>query len=197
MYTHTQSSIINKSWKIFLCNICIQIWNKYLRQQRGWLFARSCTLGIMATFLAVPTKKTWEVDLTKPLKNFIASTYNNVNADEYSQALSEFNKLRQSMIAKSVDRHESALEVLYRWGLLGWTPNFLTHRSVMLNRWQFLTLTVAFRSRSGHITGFKWTKNSVVRIKTFVVKSIQEETDDMLTHHSMIKFHFRPLNHIL
>ena len=68
----------------------------------------------MATFLAVPTKKTWEVDLTKPLKNFIASTYNNVNADEYSQALSEFNKLRQSMIAKSVDRHESALEVLYR-----------------------------------------------------------------------------------
>ena len=68
----------------------------------------------MATFLAVPCKRTWEVDLIKPLKSFIATTYNNVNADEYSQALSEFNKLRQNMISKSVDKHESALEVLHR-----------------------------------------------------------------------------------
>ena len=68
----------------------------------------------MAAYLAVPVKKTWEVDLIKPLKSFIASTYTNVNPDEYSQALSEFNKLRQNMIAKSVDKHDSALEVLYR-----------------------------------------------------------------------------------
>ena len=64
--------------------------------------------------LAVPLKRTWEVDLVKPLKSFIASTYNNVNPDEYSQALSEFNKLRQNMMAKSVDKHDSALDVLYR-----------------------------------------------------------------------------------
>ncbi len=68
----------------------------------------------MATFLAVPLKRTWEVDLNKPLKSFITSTYNNVNPDDYNQALSEFNKLRNNMMSKSVDKHESALDVIYR-----------------------------------------------------------------------------------
>ena len=68
----------------------------------------------MATFLAVPLKRTWEVDLNKPLKSFITSTYNNANPDDYNQALSEFNKLRNNMISKSVDKHESALDVIYR-----------------------------------------------------------------------------------
>ena len=68
----------------------------------------------MATYLAVPLKRTFEVDIVKPLRTFIADTYNNVNPEDYTKALQEFSKLRNSMISKSVDKHESALEVLYR-----------------------------------------------------------------------------------
>lgn len=69
----------------------------------------------MATYLAVPLKKTYEVELVKPLKNFIKATYTSINSDDYEQALKEFAKLRASMIAKSSDKHESALAVLCRF----------------------------------------------------------------------------------
>jgi programmed cell death 6-interacting protein len=68
----------------------------------------------MATYLSVPLKRTWEVDLAKPLRTFISNTYQNANPEDYNNALQEFNKLRNSMIAKSVDKHESAIEVLCR-----------------------------------------------------------------------------------
>ncbi len=68
----------------------------------------------MATYLAVPLKRTWEIDVVKPLRTFIADIYNNANPEEYNKALQEFNKLRNTMISKSVDKHETALEVLYR-----------------------------------------------------------------------------------
>ncbi|KAK7092226.1 programmed cell death 6-interacting protein-like isoform X2 [Littorina saxatilis] len=69
----------------------------------------------MATMLAIPLKKTYEVDLVKPLRNFIQNTFTQANPDDYNGALTEFNKLRNAMITKSVDKHESALEVLYRY----------------------------------------------------------------------------------
>ncbi|ESO86831.1 hypothetical protein LOTGIDRAFT_207048 [Lottia gigantea] len=69
----------------------------------------------MATYLAVPLKKTYEVDFAKPLRSFIQNTYTSAEPDDYNSALSEFNKLRNLMITKSVDKHESALEVLYRY----------------------------------------------------------------------------------
>lgn len=68
----------------------------------------------MASFICVQLKKTYEVDLVKPLRTFIQNTYNQASPDDYNHALSEFNKLRNAMITKSVDKHESALEVLYR-----------------------------------------------------------------------------------
>ena len=70
----------------------------------------------MATleYMSVPLKRTWEVDLIKPLKAFIANTYSSCNPDDYSQALTDFHKLRNNTISKSVDKHESALEVFYR-----------------------------------------------------------------------------------
>ena len=77
----------------------------------------------MATFLAVPLKQTQEVELIKPLRSFIQNTFTQAEPDEYNQALNEFSKLRNLMIAKSVDKHESALEILYRWvgsNLLKW-----------------------------------------------------------------------------
>ncbi|KAK0059367.1 programmed cell death 6-interacting protein [Biomphalaria pfeifferi] len=69
----------------------------------------------MAALISVPLKKTYEVDLVKPLRTFIQNTFTQANSDDYNQALSEFNKLRNTMITKSVDKHESALEVLYRY----------------------------------------------------------------------------------
>ncbi|XP_048781055.2 programmed cell death 6-interacting protein-like isoform X3 [Ostrea edulis] len=69
----------------------------------------------MATFLAVPLKQTQEVELTKPLRSFIQNTFSQAEPDDYNHALNEFSKLRNLMIAKSVDKHESALEVLYRY----------------------------------------------------------------------------------
>lgn len=69
----------------------------------------------MATFLAVPLKQTQEVELIKPLRSFIQNTFSQVEPDDYNHALNEFSKLRNLMIAKSVDKHESALEVLYRY----------------------------------------------------------------------------------
>ncbi|XP_012936236.1 programmed cell death 6-interacting protein [Aplysia californica] len=69
----------------------------------------------MASFIAVPLKKTYEVDFVKPLRTFIQNTFTQADPDDYNQALSEFNKLRTTMITKSVDKHESALEVLYRY----------------------------------------------------------------------------------
>jgi len=68
----------------------------------------------MAAMLAIPLKKTYEVDLVKPLRNFIQNTFTQANPDDYNSALNEFNKLRNLMITKSVDKHESALEVLCR-----------------------------------------------------------------------------------
>lgn len=68
----------------------------------------------MATYLAVPLKKTFEIDLTKPLRQFIANTFTNANAQDYESALQEFNKLRSSVVSKAADKHESSLDVMNR-----------------------------------------------------------------------------------
>ena len=68
----------------------------------------------MATYISVPLKKTWEVDLEKPLRNFISNTYNDANPEDYNPAITEFQKLRANVISKWADKHESALEVVYR-----------------------------------------------------------------------------------
>ncbi|XP_029637288.1 programmed cell death 6-interacting protein isoform X4 [Octopus sinensis] len=69
----------------------------------------------MASFLGVQLKKTYEVDLVKPMRTFIENMISSADVNEYNSSLNEFNKLRNSMMAKSVDKHESALEVLYRY----------------------------------------------------------------------------------
>uniref|UniRef100_T1JEE5 BRO1 domain-containing protein n=1 Tax=Strigamia maritima TaxID=126957 RepID=T1JEE5_STRMM len=69
----------------------------------------------MSEFIAVPQKKTSQVDLIKPLKNIISSTYSTSdNPEDYSEALDELNKLRMSA-TKILDKHESSLDILYRY----------------------------------------------------------------------------------
>ena len=67
-----------------------------------------------ATYLAVPVKRTWEVDFQKPLSTFISSTFTNADPDDYKSAIQDFNKLRSNAISKSGDKHESTLDIWNR-----------------------------------------------------------------------------------
>ena len=71
----------------------------------------------MDALIAVPLKKTYEVDLIKPLRTFIQNTFTGISQDEYNPSLAEFNKLRGEILSKSstVEKHESALELFYRF----------------------------------------------------------------------------------
>lgn len=65
--------------------------------------------------LVVPLKKPYEVDVTKPLKNLIASSYNNVgNAkmDEIMEGINSFGKLRSSSVFKVFEKYESSIPVI-------------------------------------------------------------------------------------
>ena len=67
----------------------------------------------MTSFIYVPVKKGYDVDLVKPLNKLIASYYSNCdNQIDLSQAIEELNRLRSSCVSKAIDyKHESALEL--------------------------------------------------------------------------------------
>lgn len=68
----------------------------------------------MSELLVVPLKKPSEVDVVKPLKNLIQSSYNanDGNAD-HSEAINEFSKLRNTAIWKAFEKYDTSLEILY------------------------------------------------------------------------------------
>jgi programmed cell death 6-interacting protein len=69
----------------------------------------------MAELLAVPLKKPSEVDIVKPLKNLISSSYNTADKpQDYSEAINEFNKLRTNAVWRVYEKYESSLETVYR-----------------------------------------------------------------------------------
>lgn len=72
----------------------------------------------MSELLVVPFKKPSEVDMVKPLQNLIISAYASSSSApvDYSDAVSEFNKLRNSAIWKVFEKYESSLEVIYGYG---------------------------------------------------------------------------------
>ncbi|XP_023347068.1 programmed cell death 6-interacting protein isoform X2 [Eurytemora carolleeae] len=64
----------------------------------------------MTELLFVPLKRGSDVDIIKPLKNLIASTYSTADKPEdYTDALSELNKLRY-LAVRNLDRTESSVE---------------------------------------------------------------------------------------
>lgn len=73
------------------------------------LFVHVVVVVKMADFLSVPLKKSTDVDIVKPLKSLIQSTY---NTEEYSDALAELSRLRTNAIWKVFEK--SSLDVLYR-----------------------------------------------------------------------------------
>jgi len=69
----------------------------------------------MTELVSVPLKKTSEVDLVKPLKTLISSTYSTADQPvDHSDAVSEIQRLRLAA-TKNPDRSESSLEALQRY----------------------------------------------------------------------------------
>ena len=71
----------------------------------------------MTSFIYVPVKKGYDVDLVKPLNKLIATYYSSSdNQVDVSQSIEELNRLRASCISKTIDyKHESALELYQKY----------------------------------------------------------------------------------
>lgn len=70
---------------------------------------------MVADLLVVPEKKPYEVDIVKPLKNLIQSSYSSSQGDrqgEYNEAAAEFGKLRNGAVFKVYEKYESSLPVV-------------------------------------------------------------------------------------
>lgn len=69
----------------------------------------------MAELISVPLKKPTDVDIAKPLKNVIDSTYSSSDKHEdYSDQIKELSKLRSAAVWIVFEKYESSLEVIYR-----------------------------------------------------------------------------------
>lgn len=69
----------------------------------------------MAEFISVPLKKPTDVDIVKPLKNVIDSTYSSSDkSHDYTEQINELSKLRNTAVWRVFEKYESSLEVIYR-----------------------------------------------------------------------------------
>ena len=69
----------------------------------------------MTEVMGVPMKKATEIDITKPLKNLIASTYSTADQPvDCTDAISELQKLRTAAI-KHQDRSEASLDSMMKY----------------------------------------------------------------------------------
>jgi programmed cell death 6-interacting protein len=70
----------------------------------------------MAELISVPLKKHSDVDLVKPLKNLISSSYSTTDKpQDYGEAINELNKLRTNAVWRVYEKYESSLEIVYRY----------------------------------------------------------------------------------
>jgi len=70
----------------------------------------------MADILAIPLKKTSEVDLIKPLKNVIALRFSTAdNPEDFGESIIELNRMRNNANIRALDKQESSLEVLCKY----------------------------------------------------------------------------------
>jgi len=69
----------------------------------------------MTEILSVPLKKTSDVDIIKPLKTLISSTYSTADQpQDYTDAISELHKLR-NVATKNPDRSDASLEAMQKY----------------------------------------------------------------------------------
>ncbi|XP_071493136.1 programmed cell death 6-interacting protein-like [Diadema antillarum] len=70
----------------------------------------------MATFLAVPLKNSSEVELQRPLQNFIKNTYSDLpEGEDFSQQLKEFSKQRTNTVCRKLDKHANSIDLLGKY----------------------------------------------------------------------------------
>lgn len=70
----------------------------------------------MAELLSVPLKKPTDVDIVKPLKNLISSSYSTADKpQDFSEAINELSKLRTNAVWRVFEKYESSLEVVYSY----------------------------------------------------------------------------------
>lgn len=66
--------------------------------------------------LAVPLKKTSDIDLVKPFKNLIALRFSTAdNPENFNDAISELNKLRNLACIRAMDKNETAVDIFARF----------------------------------------------------------------------------------
>uniref|UniRef100_A0A915INI9 BRO1 domain-containing protein n=1 Tax=Romanomermis culicivorax TaxID=13658 RepID=A0A915INI9_ROMCU len=65
--------------------------------------------------LSIPMKKSYEVDVAGPIRTFISCTYSTTEMPTDFESINDFNKLRSKACVQPLDRHESSLDVLYRF----------------------------------------------------------------------------------
>ena len=68
----------------------------------------------MSMYLSIPSKKTYEVDINKPLNIYISRAFKDYKSSDYQPAVKEFNKLRSTLVIKAVDKTDSALDLFKR-----------------------------------------------------------------------------------
>ena len=68
----------------------------------------------MSTFIQVPVKRTWDVDVTRPIRAFMMDAYTDLQPRDYTVPVGEFNKLRSNFVAKLSDKSEATLDLMYR-----------------------------------------------------------------------------------
>lgn len=65
--------------------------------------------------LVVPIKKPYDVEVSKPLKNLLLSSYSlGEKSSDFTNAAEEFGKLRKKAINKVFDKTESSLSIMYK-----------------------------------------------------------------------------------
>uniref|UniRef100_A0A2P2HW37 Programmed cell death 6-interacting protein-like n=1 Tax=Hirondellea gigas TaxID=1518452 RepID=A0A2P2HW37_9CRUS len=65
--------------------------------------------------VGIPLKRGSDVDVLKPLKNLITSRYQAAEQESYIASINEFSKLRGNAVCRTLDYHESSLELLCRY----------------------------------------------------------------------------------
>lgn len=79
-----------------------------------YLFLRQLIIRKMSSFIQTPVKKTQAVDFVKPLSNYIKNTFSGEVLNENKDTLVELNQLRGNAVVRSLDKHESSLDVIQR-----------------------------------------------------------------------------------
>ena len=69
----------------------------------------------MIELLSIPLKKPSEIDITKPLQNALNSVYSTISQKDFTEAISEFNKLRKNALWRAFEKCDSSLEMMYRY----------------------------------------------------------------------------------